>query len=144
MARRLHIVANTSSSSEAFARRTNEISRFVSGIARQGSELERGIGAGSLAMIRTHPELRAFAREGAKIAIADIDEKQAQKVAKKAKETGAADAIVVKTDVTDLTAVEAMVKQVKDKYGPVDIMLTRTCRTTKCILWIAPRSRCVR
>ncbi len=65
----------------------------------------------------------AFAREGAKITIADIDEKQAQKVADQAKKTGAGDAIVVKTDVTDLAAVEAMVKQAKDKYGSVDVLV---------------------
>jgi NAD(P)-dependent dehydrogenase (short-subunit alcohol dehydrogenase family) len=64
-----------------------------------------------------------FAKEGAKITIADIDEKQAQKVADKAKEMGAGDAAVVKTDVTDLAAVEAMVKKVKDKHGSVDILV---------------------
>ncbi len=64
-----------------------------------------------------------FAREGAKITIADIDEKQAQKVASEAKKAGAADAVVVKTDVTDLAAVEAMVAKVKDNNGSVDILV---------------------
>ena len=64
-----------------------------------------------------------FAKEGANITIADIDETQAQKVASKAKELGAADAVVVKTDVTDLSSVEAMVKTVKDKNGSVDILV---------------------
>jgi glycosyltransferase involved in cell wall biosynthesis len=54
--RRVHIAANTSSSTEAFARRTNEISRFISGIGRQNSELERSIPDGMrLSLIKTHP-----------------------------------------------------------------------------------------
>ncbi len=65
----------------------------------------------------------AFAREGANVVIADLDDKQAAKVAEKAKKMGAGDAIVVKTDVTDLAAVEAMVKKAKDKYGSVDILV---------------------
>lgn len=64
-----------------------------------------------------------FAREGANIVIADIDEKQAAKVADKAKELGASKAMAVKTDVTDLAAVEATVKKTKDEYGSVDILV---------------------
>ena len=64
-----------------------------------------------------------FAREGANIVIADIDEKQAAKVADKAKEMGAGKAMAVKTDVTDLAAVEATVKKTKDEYGSVDILV---------------------
>ncbi len=63
--RNLHIVANTSSSTEAFARRTNEISRFVSGIGRQSTELERNIaGDTRLSLIRTHPDSRDFSSDG--------------------------------------------------------------------------------
>ncbi|MFN7991292.1 MAG: glycosyltransferase family 4 protein [Candidatus Micrarchaeia archaeon] len=65
MAGSLHIVGNTSSSTEAFARRTNEISRFVSGIGRQSSELERNMGPGMrLSLIRTHPEQRCTEASG--------------------------------------------------------------------------------
>ncbi|MCI0503567.1 glycosyltransferase family 4 protein [Candidatus Micrarchaeota archaeon] len=63
--RNLRIAANTSSSTEAFARRTNELSRFISGIGRQCCELERCIGGRrSLHLIKAHPELRERSREG--------------------------------------------------------------------------------
>jgi glycosyltransferase involved in cell wall biosynthesis len=63
--RNLRIAANTSSSTEAFARRTNELSRFISGIGRQCNELERYIGGKrSLHLIKVHPELRERTREG--------------------------------------------------------------------------------
>jgi glycosyltransferase involved in cell wall biosynthesis len=56
MAKPLHIVGNTSSSTEAFARRTNEISKFVSGIGRQNTELERNISDGMrLTLVKTNP-----------------------------------------------------------------------------------------
>jgi len=64
----------------------------------------------------------AFAKEGSNIVIADIDEKQANKVADKAKKLGVK-AIVVKTDVTDYDAVEAMVKKAIDEFGAVDVLV---------------------
>jgi glycosyltransferase involved in cell wall biosynthesis len=65
VARQLRIAANTSSSTEAFARRTNEISRFISGIGRQNIELEKQIsGDMSLCLVKTHPELEDFSHEG--------------------------------------------------------------------------------
>ena len=65
----------------------------------------------------------AFAEEGANIVIADIDEKQAGKVAEKAKELGAGKAMALKTDVTSFEAVEATVNKTKDEYGSVDILV---------------------
>ena len=65
----------------------------------------------------------AFAREGSNIVIADLDEKQAAKVADKAKKTGAGKAIVVKTDVTDMAAVEAMVSKANAELGSIDILV---------------------
>lgn len=63
--RNVHIIGNTSSSTEAFARRTSEISKFVSGIGRQNLELERGISkATRLTLIKTHPTERETLREG--------------------------------------------------------------------------------
>ena len=64
----------------------------------------------------------AFAKEGSNIVIADIDEKQANKVADKAKELGGK-AIAVKTDVTDYDAVEATVKKAIDEFGAVDVLV---------------------
>jgi len=63
--RKLHIVANTSSSTEAFARRTNELSRFISGLARQESELVRGLKGGqSISLIRVDNEESGFSEDG--------------------------------------------------------------------------------
>ncbi|MCK4963815.1 MAG: SDR family NAD(P)-dependent oxidoreductase, partial [Dehalococcoidia bacterium] len=63
-----------------------------------------------------------FAKEGTNMVIADLDEKQAGKVADEAKALGSK-AIVVKTDVTNYDAVEAMVKKTIDEFGAVDILV---------------------
>lgn len=63
-----------------------------------------------------------FAKEGTNIVIADLDEKQAGKVADEARALGRK-AIVVKTDVTNYDAVEAMVKKTIDEFGAVDILV---------------------
>ena len=65
----------------------------------------------------------AFAKEGCKIMIADLDEKQAQKVAAKAKELGSPKAIIAKTDVTKLDQVQAMVDKTIAEFGLVDILI---------------------
>jgi 2-hydroxycyclohexanecarboxyl-CoA dehydrogenase len=65
----------------------------------------------------------AFAREGSKIAVADIDEIQAQKAADKAKEMGAEAAIVVKTDVTSVNSVVAMTNAVLNAFGKIDVLV---------------------
>lgn len=64
-----------------------------------------------------------FAREGAKITLADIDLEQAKAVAQQALSSGAASAEVAKCDVTDLAQVQAMFKQVVEKYGTVDVLV---------------------
>ena len=63
-----------------------------------------------------------FAKEGTNIVVADLDEKQAGKVADEAKAVGSK-AIVVKTDVTNYDAVEALVKKTIDEFGSVDILV---------------------
>jgi len=63
----------------------------------------------------------AFAKEGCKIMIADLDEKQAQKVAAKAKELGSPKVVVAKTDVTKLDQVQAMVDKTIAELGSLDI-----------------------
>lgn len=52
----------------------------------------------------------AFAAEGARITIGDIDEAQAGKVAAKAKEAGAADVQVVRTDITQQDQAQALIQ----------------------------------
>lgn len=65
----------------------------------------------------------AFAQEGSKIAIADIDEVQSHKVADKAKQLGAEFALVIKTDVTRNDQVEHMVMIVLEKFGKIDVLV---------------------
>ena len=65
----------------------------------------------------------AFAREGSKMAIVDIDEAQSHKVADKAKQLGAESALVIKTDVTRNDQVENMVRTVLDKFGKIDVLV---------------------
>jgi 2-hydroxycyclohexanecarboxyl-CoA dehydrogenase len=65
----------------------------------------------------------AFAKEGSKIVIVDIDEAQSQKVAGKAKQLGAADTLVIKTDVTNLVEVDNMARTVLKKFGNIDVLV---------------------
>ena len=64
----------------------------------------------------------AFVKEGANVAIADIDEEQAQKVAKEFEGLGGK-LLPVKTDVTDWESVQAMVKKVLDTFGTIDVLV---------------------
>ena len=63
-----------------------------------------------------------FAEEGANITIGDIDTASAEKVAKLAIERGAADAQVVKTDVTNIDDVNALFNAATSKYGSLDAL----------------------
>ncbi len=64
-----------------------------------------------------------FAREGAKITLADIDTKQAEAVATKALALGAASAEIAHCDVTQLDQVQAMFKQAVERFGTVDVLV---------------------
>lgn len=64
-----------------------------------------------------------FAREGAKITIAELDVALAEKVASEARKLGAEAVQVVQTDVTDMTQVQAMVGQVVDNFGAIDVLV---------------------
>jgi 2-hydroxycyclohexanecarboxyl-CoA dehydrogenase len=73
----------------------------------------RGIGKGIT---------RALAAQGARVAIADLILKEAEKnVSEIEREGGVSTAI--QTDITDLEQVKAMVARVKELYGPVDILV---------------------
>jgi 2-hydroxycyclohexanecarboxyl-CoA dehydrogenase len=74
-----------------------------------GSNIGRGIALG-------------FAREGATVIIAELDEEQGNKVAATIKNEGGK-AKVTKTDVTDYNSVQAMVKATVDEFGKVDILV---------------------
>jgi D-sorbitol dehydrogenase (acceptor) len=61
----------------------------------------------------------AYAREGATVAIADINLEAAQKTAREIGEK----AYAVKLDVTDLSSVDAAVKMVEERTGGLDILV---------------------
>jgi len=63
-----------------------------------------------------------FAKENVKLTIAEMDETQGKKVEQQVKELGC-DAMFIKTDITQNDQVEAMVKQVNDKFGTVDVLV---------------------
>jgi 2-hydroxycyclohexanecarboxyl-CoA dehydrogenase len=64
----------------------------------------------------------AFAREGAKIANAEIDVAQGQKVVEEARELGA-EAELIRTDVTTWESVQAMVDQTLKRFGQIDVLV---------------------
>ena len=74
-----------------------------------GSNIGRGITLG-------------FAREGANIVMAELDEPQGQKVATQVKDLGAK-IIVVKTDISQREQVEAMVKKALDEFKQIDVLV---------------------
>ncbi len=66
----------------------------------------------------------AFANEASNVVIADIDEKQAQKVANEANALGKGSrTIAIKTDITKLDSVEAMVKKTLETFGKIDVLV---------------------
>lgn len=73
----------------------------------------RGIGKGICDML---------AKQGARVAIADLLIDEAVATAADIENAGGK-AIAVKTDITDLASVQAMVEAVKDTFGPVDILV---------------------
>jgi len=65
----------------------------------------------------------AFAREGARVTIAEIDAGQGEKTAGEARKSGAASVAVVPTDVTKWDSVLAMVREVEGRTGQVDVLV---------------------
>ncbi len=66
---------------------------------------------------------RRYAREGARVAVTDIDLKQAQAVVDDIERSGAAATAVV-MDVSDESQVDAGVQRVVDTYGGVDVLVS--------------------
>jgi len=64
----------------------------------------------------------AFAEEAVNLVIGDIDEAQAQKVARKAQALGAK-ALAVKCDAREIDQVSAMVKKALDEFKEVDVLV---------------------
>ena len=67
-------------------------------------------------------EARLFAREGAKVVVADVTDDYGEAVARQIEDTGG-DAIFVHTDVTSEESWQALVDATLDKYGKIDILV---------------------
>jgi len=63
-----------------------------------------------------------FAREGADIALCDVDLEEANKTAKEIQVLGR-EGLVIKADVTDLKDVQGMVDKILDKFKKLDILI---------------------
>jgi 2-hydroxycyclohexanecarboxyl-CoA dehydrogenase len=81
----------------------------------------------------------AFAMEGSNVVIADIDELQGQRVSKKANTLGGK-AIAIKTDVTDVSSVDAMVKEALAKFGNIDILVNNVGWSMRRLFIEKPRA----
>jgi 2-hydroxycyclohexanecarboxyl-CoA dehydrogenase len=81
----------------------------------------------------------AFAREGSNVVIADIDKVQGRKVAGKASTLGGK-AIVVKTDVTDMSSVTAMVREALTKFGNIDVLVNNVGWSARRLFVEKPRA----
>ena len=65
---------------------------------------------------------RTFAEEGAKVVVADIDEAAGQDAVTHLKAMGA-EALFIKTDVTDMDNVMETLKRVKNEFGAIDVQV---------------------
>jgi NAD(P)-dependent dehydrogenase (short-subunit alcohol dehydrogenase family) len=70
----------------------------------------------------------AFASEGARLTLGDIDAEQTQRVVEAARAAGAADGQFVRTDVTQLDQVEALMAAAHREHGPLDVLVN-------CVGW---------
>jgi 2-hydroxycyclohexanecarboxyl-CoA dehydrogenase len=65
----------------------------------------------------------AFAREGANVICADIDDKQGPKVVAEANALGGGKAIYVRTDVTSPESINLLMNEAMKEFGKVDVMI---------------------
>ena len=82
-----------------------------------------------------------LAAEGANVAIAEIDEKSAEKAADELKKMGVK-SIAVKTDVTDPASVEAMAKKVESELGPIQILINNAAKLPAEIIPVGRHGMC--
>ena len=81
----------------------------------------------------------AFAKEKSNVIIADIDEVQAQKVAKEASSLDGR-VVAIKTDVTNYDSVEATVKKTIGEFGKLDVLVNSVGWTFDRLFIDKPRS----
>ncbi len=68
---------------------------------------------------------RALAREGARVAIADINPDGLKNTAKEIEHNGG-EALPLAWDLSNLAAIDANVREVEDRFGPVDVFVGNT------------------
>ena len=81
----------------------------------------------------------AFAGEGARVAVVDIDAARCERVAGEARSGGAAQAIGCPTDVTDIDSVTAMVGAVEAAFGRIDVLVNNVGWTVDRLFLEKPR-----
>jgi len=81
----------------------------------------------------------AFARQGARVAIVDVDDQQCGKVAGQAREHGAADVLALVTDVTDWEQVQKMAASVEEAFGGIDVLVNNVGWTFDRLFLDKPR-----
>ena len=81
----------------------------------------------------------AFAREGAKVAIVDIDARQCEKVAQQAREAGALEVLAQPVDVTDWDRVQKMAVDVDQAFGGIDVLVNNVGWTVDRMFMEKPR-----
>lgn len=74
-----------------------------------------------------------FAREGAKVVVADFDGEAGEKTAGEINAAGG-QAIYIKVDVTDRDNVQAMVEETKEHFGKIDILVNNAGITADAML----------
>jgi 3-oxoacyl-[acyl-carrier protein] reductase len=68
---------------------------------------------------------RTLAREGARVALADIDPAAASAVAEQIRKAGG-EAIALPWDLADLSVIDANVARIEDELGPVEVLVNNT------------------
>ena len=75
-----------------------------------------------------------FAKEGCNVINAEIDEDQGHKVVDQANMLkGGGKMIVIRTDVTDWTSVQAMVRETLDEFGRIDVLVNNVGWNQECL-----------
>lgn len=75
-----------------------------------------------------------FAREGAKVVVADMNEDTANAVANQIKQAGSGDALAVVVNVANAESVDAMVKATMDWAGRIDVLVNNAGITADAVL----------
>ncbi|MCW2996859.1 MAG: short-chain dehydrogenase/reductase [Solirubrobacterales bacterium] len=86
----------------------------------------------------------AFAAAGARVAIADIDIEQAERVTDTMRERGAASALAVQTDITQVADVQRAAARVAAEFGRIDILVNNAGWTRRSKFLDLTPEQCLR